>query len=316
MISPTDIKILKKYYREVSDDIDISFLQTESDKLKTILQELRSCRFCPLNIVAYTERCTHILHLKLSNIIYYIYYQNTCHVPPMSTIIKSIKNNVAMTRFFGMSNIYNVHIIASPYKRFFPAAKSTLISVENINGGYTDTNTNNIYILRSEEFSKVILHEILHHCKRVHNVEEWTSNQISRLKYEFNIDKDCSLIPNEAVVELWANIMHCLFLSFYYKISYKVLLSKELEYSLIQSSKILEKQKKLFTGKWNEYTNAYCYIIFKCILLKNMDKLDRNSMLKPDYITEFLIKNKESIMNYIIPANTNRSLKICKTSDF
>lgn len=311
MINFYEIQKLRKCYAKTKLDIDIELHVLNSKSI--LIKELQNCRFCPKNIVAYAEKCTHMLKMQEANMTYYIYYKNTQDVPYVTKIIRSFRQSLALTSYFGVNKILNVHIIMSPYKRFFPVAKSTLISAEHINGGYTDRNGNNIYILRSEEFSKVILHEILHHYKEVH----FTPQEINMLKSIFNIHSDCFLLPNEAVIELWATVMHCLFLSFDYKMYYKSLLKQEIKHSLIQCHKIFDKQTKLSASKWNEYTNAYCYIVFKCILLMGLDKLNADSMTKSEYIVEYLMNNKNIVQNIESAIDwKDRSLKMCKTSDF
>ena len=78
-------------------------------------------------------------------------------------------------------------------------------------------------------------------------------------------------------------------------------MKKEVDFSLYQCHKILDKQGNT---PWYETTNAYCYIIFKTILLKNMTKLSEYTYpYNPEYIKEFLIKYKDSIKK---KANKNK----------
>jgi hypothetical protein len=277
-----------------------------------ISRELQSCRFCPSNIIEYFEKCTLYMKMHARNISYHIYYERPQDVPSITKLMKSMRHSIALTKFFGMKKKFDVHVIMSPYRRFFPVDDNGLISAEHINGGYTDTNTNNIYILRSEEFSKVILHELLHHCNKVHGVEDWLPHHINKLKSEFDIHQNCKLVPNEAIVELWAIVLHSMFLSFDYKMYYKTILAHEINHSIMKSCMILKKQKKMHEGKWNEHTNAYCYIVFKCILLRQWENLDARSMHRPEYIIDVLINNKQSDGT---ATDKGRSLRMCRTSD-
>jgi hypothetical protein len=199
----------------------------------------------------------------------------------------------------------------SDNKRFLPISHDHIIDAEHINGGFTDLNTENIFITRGEEFSKVIMHEILHHSY-IDN-KKWDMDNISKLKKTFNIANDTYIYPNEAVIELHATILKLFFVSLRYNISFKKICESELRYSMIQYFKIKNKQK--YMQKWRENTNAYCYIIFKTILFKNYNKLIDNFYYNVDYITEFLISNKIELST-----NTNikfnKSLKIMKYSNY
>jgi hypothetical protein len=150
----------------------------------------------------------------------------------------------------------------NPKKRYMPAKKDELIDVININGGFTYTNKNNIYIIRKEDYNKVILHELLHHNIFIHK-DEWKEANIKRLKEHFNIHNKMILIPNEAIIETYACILNTIFYSIETGTSLKDNLKKDQEYSIYIAKKILERQGK---KKWIEKTHSYCYIVFKTIL--------------------------------------------------
>jgi hypothetical protein len=191
-------------------------------------------------------------------------------------------------------------------------SKKRKITPFHINGGFTDIKDDNIYVFRIEEFSKVILHEILHHIPHVHK-NNWTADQIYRLKKVFNVAADTELIPNEAVVELWATIMHILFLSFEYKIEYREILNTELQHSIELSEVILDKQSCLPNSLWSETSNAISYILFKTILLYHINDI---KSWDPSYITDFLIKHHDTVqLSGDRKIVAKQSLRIMKTSD-
>jgi hypothetical protein len=70
----------------------------------------------------------------------------------------------------------------------------------------------------------------------------------------------------------------------------------ELNFGIVQSKKMIEKQNG---KKWVETSNAFCYVIFKTILLGNLKKFlqDVTYPYNSGYVTQFLIDNKDSIVN-------------------
>jgi hypothetical protein len=192
--------------------------------------------------------------------------------------------------------IFNYYIIMNPKKRYMPAKKDELIDVININGGFTYTNKNNIYIIRKEDYNKVILHELLHHNIFIHK-DDWKEENIRRLKDHFNINNKMILIPNEAIIETYACILNTIFYSIETGTRLKDNLRKDQEYSIYIAKKILEKQGG---KKWIEKTHSYCYIVFKTILYVYFNKFLKIYKYHNDTeITDFLINNSQKIYDKI-----------------
>jgi hypothetical protein len=265
-------------------------IHTQQTKNPRVLKELEDSRFCPPPMLSYYKECDKYIILSLGSINYHIYYKPAKILMPLSNMIRSIQRTHALMMYCGINKPINVHIVMAPYKRYFPHA-SEIMDTIHINGGFTAPTSNDIFIIRSEEASKVILHEVLHHCREVHN-NNWTQYQLDRLYTAFNISKSTSLYPNEAVVELWATVMHSMFIAIDYNVPIDIILSTEVRYSLQQCKRILEIQED---GKWYEKTNAYCYIIFKTILLMNIKTLADKYPYDTEYITQFLIDHKDDV---------------------
>jgi hypothetical protein len=196
----------------------------------------------------------------------------------------------------------------NPQKRYLPSKKDDLIDVKNINGGFTFINKNNIYIIRKEDYNKVIIHELLHHNILIHKTD-WLDKNITRLKEHFNIDNNMLLIPNEAIIETYACVLNTIFYSIETETSLKKNLKKDQEHSIYLAKKILDKQGD---NKWNEKTHSYCYIIFKTILYVYFNKFLKIYKYNNDIeITDFLIKYSHNIYNKIskISNISNNSLK-------
>jgi hypothetical protein len=196
--------------------------------------------------------------------------------------------------------IFNFYIIMNPQKRYMPAKKEELIDVININGGYTYTDNNDIYIIRKEDYNKVILHELLHHNIYIHNMD-WDEFNIRRLKEHFNIHNKMLLIPNEAIIETYACVLNTIFHSIETKTSLKENLKKDQEYSIILAKKILDKQDG---KKWVEKTHSFCYIVFKTILYVYFNNFLKIYKYHNDTnITDFLIKYSKQTFNKINKIN-------------
>jgi hypothetical protein len=251
--------------------------------------------------------------LSISPINYYIIYNSKSDVN-ISTIIESYKTSIIINDIFKINKKFNIYVLMSDNKRYLPAVHSHMIEPDNINGGFTSSNTEKIFITRGEEFSKVIMHELLHHSY-IDN-HNWDESNIDRLKRHFKISNDTQLHPNEAVIELYATMLKLYFVSLRFKVPFQLLYEKELKYSIIQYFKIINKQGHMNPTKtWFETTNSYCYIIFKTILLKNHYKLKNKFYNNTDYITDFILSNRIAL-NSNLHIKFNNSLKIMLYSNY
>jgi hypothetical protein len=152
-----------------------------------------------------------------------------------------------------------------------------VVEPKHINGGFTyvyeseQNNTIHIFIVRREEFPKVMLHETLHHSfidqhTNIHN-NPALRDIVATLKKLCNIHPSTLFLPNEAIVETMAIIMHSLCISIEYNIDARTVIDKEIQWGHVQAHRVLEYQKHLNDGLWRETSNAYCYIVIKAILL-------------------------------------------------
>jgi hypothetical protein len=308
-----DIKRLRKFYTDTST-IDVENVDITVTYHK-VAKDLEN-RFTPHQSKEYFKKCDKCLKIHVAGdtqLTYYVYYDKKADVPPMAKLIESFQQASAVMQYFGITKYINIYIIMAPFKRLLPQNGETL-TPDHINGGYTHHLGNEIFIIRSEEFSKVILHEILHHCSDVHS-EAWTNKHIDMLKAKFDIAKSTLLIPNEAVVELWATVMHCMFLCFEYGIDFMQLLKFEFYKSMQLCNKVYKMQQKMPAG-WYEHTNAYAYIVFKTILLKHIlsEGLTQNAHLDPESVARILLDS--DTRPFYVDNNARKSLRMMTTSDF
>lgn len=174
---------------------------------------------------------------------------------------------------------FHIWIVPCKSKRYFPKC-GELFDKKHINGGYTyyTSYTHDTYVYRLEDLQKVAIHELLHNSKLdKHNVDA------TELLEPFKISPESpqSLLINEASIEAWAMYYHLKCVTKEYKLSFKELFKKELEFSLAMTHKLQMYHK----GLWKENTNAYAYIRLKtCIMFY------WNEFIKCDNLVTFLMK--------------------------
>lgn len=303
---------LEKLYKSLSTtDIYASAKISEMNIEKPNISVYQSLQndFVSQDIRDYFLKCKKqtIINISKYDLTMNLYYHKDLRIN-LSQLILTIKRIIITRTFFNINGPMVIHFICSPYKRYFP--QKGIISSKHINGGFTDITKNEIFVTRVEEYSKVLIHEVLHHCHYIHGY--FSQNNIQKLKQTFNISEKTILLPNEAVVEFWATILTIKFISFETKIPFKLLYDLELHHSICQSARIVQKQGN---KEWDEKTNSYCYIVFKTILLAHVAEFLKNYTFPYDdtYITDFIInyKNKTKLPSI----ETQKSLRMMMLSD-
>ena len=204
-----------------------------------------------------------------------------------------IKRVIKRAQFISnKSKNFIINLILSPAKKLIETDK--LLTAKNTNSGFTFANGNEIFIFREEEFPKVILHEIIHHDKSIHNDDFKNENKNKLMNY-FGITKDTILILNEAIIEFWATLIQIAFVSCQYKIDYLKLYKLELKYSLLKTYQILKLKETYKDKLWCDKCNIYSYIIFKTIFLFNINKFFKIYTYPYDdtILTNFLITHSD-----------------------
>lgn len=239
-------------------------------------------------VIDYIHSLKGFIELVEDNLKFIIYYSRDS----MTDVPLRFIREIIRKRYKGLikDKEINIHLILSPIKKRFEDGD---LGVKHVNSGFTFVNRNDIYIFRREEFPKVILHELIHHEKHIHQDYFKKGNEMM-LKRTFNIDENVIMLLNEAVVELWATLMHLIFVSREYKIDLMELFRIELSYSLFKTYQIYKRQSQMNHGRWCDNSNIYCYIIFKTIFMYNLRdlmKIYRYPMKYDDtLLTEFIIK--------------------------
>ena len=206
--------------------------------------------------------------------------------------------NIVIKRAYNITKhinkTFNIHLILSPLKKAF---NSTSLKTENCNSGLTYLNRSvdapsvDIYIVRKEEFGKVIIHEIIHHITLIHST--FKKSNIDKLRKFFNISPLADIDPNETIVEFCATIYHLYQISLETKTDFYNLFKDELKYSLYKTQQLLNLQKKMPNGIWYEESHIFCYIIFKTIIMYNFCEFQKiyTFPYNDDVITDFFINH-------------------------
>lgn len=283
-----DFSKIRKLYKKT---YDIDNIQHTKDKhlFPKIFSTISSVRFCPDNISEYFKGCDSYCRVSHCDMTYHVVWMGELNVP-FTALLRSLKQALIVKRVCCIKKPMDVYIVMSPFKRHIPHSGGQ-IDCEHVNGGFTSIVDNKVFIIRSEEFSKVIIHELLHHCDFI-NDNTAVPSSIKRLKEAFNVSNGTLLLPNEAVVEYWATVLHCFFLSLEYSLSFERLLDVEAQHSAMQAGKILRRQG---SSVWQEKTNSFAYIVFKAILLQNHSSFSKKKHPSACEIADFLIDKKTSL---------------------
>jgi hypothetical protein len=244
----------------------------------------------------YIRKCNRCYHITYKGLNMYIILDYKITSQMKRQLFRNIYRVYLVSQIYQISKwgdyMFNYYVIMNPLKRRLPTKRGQIIDAVNINGGYTYTNKNNIYIIRKEDYNKVIIHELLHHNTLIHK-EGWNEANIKRLKTHFKIHPTMLLIPNEAIIETFACILNTVFYSIETGTRLRDNFKRDQEHSINLTRKILDKQGDQL---WDEKTHSYCYIVLKTILYVYFNEFLKIYKYHNDTeITDFLIKNSHKI---------------------
>jgi hypothetical protein len=311
-------KIVKENYNINRDDIyikDISdaekgfvhFINFKKLLLKDSYFELDFC-------IEYFDKCNYAYHITYKNINFYTLSDKAITIKAREHLFNSIYRVFLIKKLFNIkpTQDFNYYILLNPMKRKLPNKKGDSIGAININGGFTYLNSNNVYIVRKEDYEKVILHELLHH----HDIhfEGWTNANIKRIKNMCGIAEKQYLLPNEAIIETYAIILNTVFYCIEHNMTFtdfKKTLAKDKEHNIAIAKKILDKQGN---NKWYEKTHSYCYIVLRAIFYIYFKEFVRIYRYNNDdditsFITMYFPKILRKIRQYGKGDNSNNYIK-------
>jgi hypothetical protein len=260
------------------------------DKAKNVINDY--FKYLPLKI--YLDTLNNLKTIKFHNINIHILYDSIDDID-LNHIKKVLKRAYKLTMH--INKIFNIHLVLSHLKKEFNSNNPTILDKHNCNSGLTTIYLNtyvpnvDIYIIRKEEYGKVIIHEIIHHISLIHSSFKYSN--IEKLKDHFKIHPIADIDPNETIVELCATIFHLNELSTENNQDLYNLFKEELKYSLYKTQQLLELQKQMKDGIWYEKSHIYCYIIFKTIIMYNISDFIKiyKFPYNDDIITDFIINH-------------------------
>jgi len=239
-------------------------------------------------VIDYVDEINQIYEFSYKNFKTIVYYRKDKDKIDFPFIRKVIER---ATKVINNKN-FTIHLLLSPARKVLD--KKRTLEPRHANSGFTYVNRNDIFIFRKEEFPKVIIHELIHHDTNIHSDFIKPENK-QRLLSHFNINPQTEFILNEAIVELWATIIHLSFVSKDYGISFAKLLKAETLYSLYKARQIFELQKKKPNQQWFDRCNIFAYIIIKTIFFFYFD--DFNKIYSFPYddtkITNFILTHSQ-----------------------
>jgi hypothetical protein len=285
------------------------------NKRNSVISEVYN--FLKSNILKlYLDELDKEITIKYHNIIFHIYYCEKKDKIDFKCIKRLLKRCYIITK--AINKTFTIHLILSPLLKKFNIDNKPLSPI-NCNTGFTylqrnnnnNNNNVNIYIIRKEEYAKVILHEIIHHIDKIHS--SFSQSNINRLKHHFKI-ASVNVDANECIVEFWATIFHLYQISIEYNQDFYKLFQNELKYSLYKSYQLLTLQKQMTDGYWIETSNSYSYIIFKTIIMYNLLEFQKiyTFPYNDTIITDFLIKFSKLPMNITTnPSKIRENNSLC-----
>jgi len=324
------VKNLDKIYKETNKS-EIELITNTSNVLndteKNTLYEL-------INNYSYSDKFKNkIKLLKRINTIQYNFKNTNVNLYLYNNrLSKKLINEILDLINFSITLFNNVHKPKENIKIYFfqinekktiNIKKNNQLIGDNINTGYTqsfsDMNEDYIVIYRMEELKKVLIHELIH-LYNLHGFMSPSNIEINNFIKSTN--------PRFSIFEAYTETLAVLIYTYYYSKKnnedFERLINEQLNFSFLQSAKILYNQKifninNLGKKRINETTNATSYFILKCAILNNLNlyknifnEKDGISLLNNEKIKLFDENLIKSIKNKKFKENINESLEDLK----
>ena len=148
-------------------------------------------------VMDYFNTCNKCFKLSYKNVVFNILVKGNLSKAKREHLCRSIYRVYLTTKLYNIAKSFNYFIIMYPGKRSLPK-KNNIVEAVNINGGFTYINGNDIYIVRYQDYEKVILHELLHHNTTIH-YDGWKHSNLQILK------KTSKLIIWESAIKILKN---------------------------------------------------------------------------------------------------------------
>ena len=222
---------------------------------------------------------------------------------------KNISNNCSKT--------LTIYLYFTKLEKQLPISnQNVILDLTNVNTAFTFScrYNNEIVIYRKEEWFKVFIHETFHSFGLDFSKMDIKFSSMKILEF-FNVVSEVNLF--EAYTEIWARIIHSMFVSFFlskqdkpqYMIFLSLFIYLEQMYSIFQMNKILNymnldykeiiyNPNKNIHLKYKEKTNVLSYYVITCNLL----------IYYQDFIKWCKINNKGSLFPFVQTNENQMSL--------
>lgn len=311
-------KASKKCVYKISKKIDTTPVSA-SDKIKEILQYLHTLKPIRKNLT-FTNKTlpmdlldSSFIALDIKTYIIANTFKSTMfnkiHVFGEETIIDKVDFDFLQDTCFKIIELFqflsskralpNIYLLLSPFTKLLPETGSPLLP-ENVNSGYTDRDANIIFIWRSEEMIKVLIHELVHYF----GFDGFLMHDFNKYFDKFQISDRKQIKIYESYTESLTTHLNILIAISDLPVSidkqcnmYSYLLNIETQYATYQTAKILKhfgftnfKQfitdsKKLVLQK----TAVFSYYIVRCIVMYTLTFDDLiNETIPKQYLEKVL----------------------------
>jgi hypothetical protein len=208
----------------------------------------------------------HIFHSYLCKMMMWLYI-----------LQKNISNNCSKT--------LTIYLYFTKLEKQLPNNSNLILDITNVNTAFTFScrYNNEIVIFRKEEWFKVFIHETFHSFGLDFSKMDITFSSMKILEF-FNVVSEVNLF--EAYTEIWARIIHSMFISYFlskrekkkYITFLSLIIYLEQIYSIFQMNKVLKymnmdykeiiyNPNKNIHLKYKEKTNVLSYYVITCNLL-------------------------------------------------
>jgi len=253
-------------------------------------------KFLPDEIKKDMETYPNLLKIRMDNLDCFIYgKKDNQQIKQIKKTLKSLAiiNNFLRIETKNLDKTITLIIYLTPFKKEF---EREILKPININSGVTE-GMNKILIFREEEWTKVMIHELIH---------AYGFDNYQFTKNPLIIGDD---ILDEAITEFYAVLLHSKWISVISEIDYRSILRYEIAFSILQSLKLLNflqiKTKEDFITlkdkKIRMDTSAFSYFIIKTEFLLNYKKYKKDldkKIFPKDLLEENNLKDFK-ILKYI-----------------
>lgn len=246
-----------------------------TDDKKYLYEILYQNSFISLDVIQHAES-ENLLYCEYKSdnteiYVYYVEHDEEINLDVVGKIINFIR------KIFNKNMDVKLKIFYGKQKKYLYTEKDKFICTDNVNSGLSCVSCNDksgITIWRKEEFTKVLIHELIHYF----GIDFYTHDKLyidikNIFMKNYLIDGDDKI--NESYTELLAILLHSLVYSKMTNSSFDEILSHEILFSGFQLAKILNhfecnKFEDLKEIKIHQTTSVCSYYIVKYLFLLNL----------------------------------------------